>query len=62
MYCLSILKSITNFVATSQEVYTDRISDIINEHNVSKPMFLYAAMQSVHSPLQVPKVRNKGTL
>ncbi|XP_033732071.1 arylsulfatase J-like [Pecten maximus] len=38
----------------STEMYSKRVIDIVNNYNSSKPMFLYLALQAVHSPLQVP--------
>ncbi|XP_060064261.1 arylsulfatase B-like [Ylistrum balloti] len=38
----------------STEMYSKRVIDLVNNYNSSKPMFLYLALQAVHSPLQVP--------
>nr|XP_046231223.1 arylsulfatase B [Scatophagus argus]XP_046231224.1 arylsulfatase B [Scatophagus argus] len=39
----------------STELFSQRATSIIEKHNSTKPLFLYVAMQSVHSPLQVPE-------
>ncbi|XP_021340157.1 arylsulfatase B-like isoform X2 [Mizuhopecten yessoensis] len=39
----------------STELYRDRVLDIVSKHNTSKPLFVYLALQAVHTPLQVPK-------
>ena len=38
----------------STDLYTERIEQIVSNHNTSKPLFLYAALQNVHFPLEVP--------
>ncbi|XP_033116769.1 arylsulfatase B-like [Anneissia japonica] len=35
-------------------IFADKAHDVIMNHNVSKPLFLYMALQAVHAPLQVP--------
>ena len=32
-----------------------RVSDVMSEHDTSKPLFMYIPMQNVHTPLQVPQ-------
>ena len=39
----------------SMDLYNDRMKEIIKNHDVNQPLFLYAAMQTPHSPLQVPE-------
>ncbi|XP_033733067.1 LOW QUALITY PROTEIN: arylsulfatase B-like [Pecten maximus] len=39
----------------STELYRDRVVEIISKHDTAKPLFLYLALQAVHTPLQVPK-------
>ncbi|XP_034403102.1 arylsulfatase B-like isoform X1 [Cyclopterus lumpus] len=39
----------------STELFSQRATDIIEKHNSDKPLFLYVALQAVHSPLQVPE-------
>ena len=34
--------------------YSQKTVEIIHDHNQSKPLFIYLALQSVHNPLQVP--------
>lgn len=41
--------------AYSTEMFAQRASSIIGKHNADKPLFLYVALQAVHSPLQVPE-------
>ncbi|XP_030290547.1 arylsulfatase B [Sparus aurata] len=38
----------------STELFSQRAVSIIEKHPSTKPLFLYTALQSVHSPLQVP--------
>lgn len=38
----------------STELYGKRAANIIQEHDQSKPLFLYLPMQSVHNPNEVP--------
>ncbi|XP_071828727.1 arylsulfatase J-like isoform X2 [Apostichopus japonicus] len=35
-------------------LYQDRINQLIDDHDRSKPLFMYVPFQAVHSPLQVP--------
>lgn len=39
----------------STEVFTQKTTEIIRKHDPNKPLFLYLALQAVHSPLQVPE-------
>uniref|UniRef100_A0A3B5MIU1 Arylsulfatase B n=1 Tax=Xiphophorus couchianus TaxID=32473 RepID=A0A3B5MIU1_9TELE len=39
----------------STELFSQRAVGVIKKHNSSKPLFLYVALQAVHSPLQVPE-------
>jgi len=36
-------------------LYVKQAKELIDAHDKTKPMFLYLALQSVHSPMQVPK-------
>ncbi|XP_059213267.1 arylsulfatase B-like [Centropristis striata] len=38
----------------STELFSQKATSIIQQHNANKPLFLYVALQAVHSPLQVP--------
>ncbi|XP_075056448.1 arylsulfatase J [Mixophyes fleayi] len=38
----------------STEMYTQRVQQILANHNPKTPIFLYIAYQAVHSPLQAP--------
>ncbi|XP_037121096.1 arylsulfatase B [Syngnathus acus] len=39
----------------STEMFSQRAVQIIAKHDPKKPLFLYVALQAVHSPLQVPQ-------
>ncbi|XP_068430524.1 arylsulfatase B [Clinocottus analis] len=39
----------------STELFSQRAGSIIEKHDSDKPLFLYVALQAVHSPLQVPE-------
>ncbi|XP_028318527.1 arylsulfatase B [Gouania willdenowi] len=39
----------------STQLFSDKAISIIRTHNPQQPLFLYVALQAVHSPLQVPK-------
>ncbi|XP_037608420.1 arylsulfatase B-like [Sebastes umbrosus] len=41
--------------AYSTELFSQKATSVIEKHNPNKPLFLYVAMQAVHSPLQVPE-------
>jgi len=36
-------------------VFLDRVVDIINDHDIDRPLFLFWSAHTVHGPLQVPK-------
>ncbi|XP_052006536.1 arylsulfatase I [Xyrauchen texanus] len=38
----------------STRLYTERVKDILRSHDRRKPLFLYVALQAVHTPLQAP--------
>ncbi|XP_070531573.1 arylsulfatase J-like [Ptychodera flava] len=40
----------------STYLYTGKAVEFIDNHDKTKPMFLYVAYQNVHSPLQVPQI------
>lgn len=39
----------------SSDLYAERTIDIIRKHDSQKPLFVYLALQSVHSPVQAPE-------
>ena len=39
-------------------MYSNRLREIIDEHPIEDPMFLYVPLQTVHAPLEVPQVYN----
>lgn len=45
-------RNITN--QYSSDLYTDRIEEIVSNHNTNEPLFLYAGLQNVHFPLEAP--------
>ncbi|XP_045159647.1 arylsulfatase J-like [Mercenaria mercenaria] len=38
----------------STHLFGSKVKDIINGHDLKKPMFIYLSFQAVHAPLQVP--------
>ena len=38
------------------DLFNARIQEVIADHEQKDPLFIYAAMQTPHSPLQVPQV------
>ncbi|XP_071109424.1 arylsulfatase B-like [Haliotis cracherodii] len=45
----------------STHMFTDRATDVINQHNTSTPLFLYLSLQNPHFPLQVGDVYTHHT-
>ncbi|XP_058472485.1 arylsulfatase B-like [Solea solea] len=39
----------------STELFSEKATSVIENHNSNKPLFLYVALQAVHSPMQVPE-------
>ncbi|TRY92452.1 hypothetical protein DNTS_029602 [Danionella cerebrum] len=39
----------------STALYTKRVKEILSNHDKKKPLFLYVALQAVHTPLQAPE-------
>ncbi|ESO86974.1 hypothetical protein LOTGIDRAFT_235167 [Lottia gigantea] len=39
----------------STYVFTNRIIDIVNQHDTNTPLFMYLPFQNVHAPIEVPK-------
>ncbi|XP_076092526.1 arylsulfatase B-like [Mytilus galloprovincialis] len=39
----------------STHLFSEKVIDIVNNHNSEKPLFIYLPFQAVHSPLQVPE-------
>jgi arylsulfatase A-like enzyme len=50
--CSEVLIANGNY---STHMYTTRAIDVINAHDITKPLFLYLAYQGVHEPAQVPQ-------
>ena len=38
----------------STQIFADAAVDVIHNHDVDEPLFLYFAQQATHSPLQAP--------
>ena len=51
-----LLHLLLHNISFLQDLYTDRIKEIIETQPKDQPLFLYFPMQTVHNPLQVPKV------
>ncbi|ESO96307.1 hypothetical protein LOTGIDRAFT_176607, partial [Lottia gigantea] len=45
----------TLFIMKIHNLFTERAVDIINNHDATKPLFLYLPFQNVHFPVEVPK-------
>jgi len=50
---LKPVKDLNGTYATN--AYVDRVEQILEEHDSSKPLFLYMAFQNVHAPIQAPE-------
>lgn len=48
-----------HFGKYSTTLYTNKAKELIESHDVTKPMFLYLAYQAPHSPLQAPRHYSK---
>ncbi|CAI5454349.1 unnamed protein product [Caenorhabditis angaria] len=43
----------------STDLFTDVAASVLDNHNMSKPFFMFLSYQAVHPPLQVPRVFEK---
>ena len=48
-----------NGTAYEEELFANRVYDVINSHDTSEPLFLYYAPHIAHEPLQVPAAYEK---
>ena len=44
----------------SMDLFNTRIQEIIADHDQKDPLFIYAAMQTPHSPLQVEEIEKEN--
>ena len=43
---------------TFKDLYLNQIRTVLTSHSKEHPLFLYVALQNVHTPYEVPEVNN----